>query len=147
MSSFIKHTAIKVHDDKKRWINIEDFRFYHSDDLEWDYDEVKAWFIFDWCSIPLCIFWPKVEPCTITSCCYHDWLVNCKKYWYWKTQYLFLVALRVDKVKTFKMIRYYIWVCIWCWYSRYKISDKLFRLNLKIKYNLKVFSNWIKKNI
>lgn len=95
------------------------FRFYHNDSLEWDYDEVEEWFIFDWCSIPICILWQKVEPKTITPCCYHDRLFKKKKYWFFKSNYLFLKSLKVNWVSICKRSRYYLWVTLFWWIKRY----------------------------
>jgi len=117
MSSFTEHSSIKPF--WKKWINKKTFRFYHSDTRTWTYDIIPAWFVFDWCSIPICILWQRVEPETITSCCYHDWLYKTKKYSFFKSNYLFLVALRVDWVKPFKMIRYWLGVTLFWWITYY----------------------------
>jgi hypothetical protein len=117
MSSFINHSKIEAH--WKQWKNLESFRFYHNDNKLWIYDEIEAWFIFDWCSVPFCLFWQKIEPDTLTPCCYHDWLVKYKRYWYWKSNYLFLVSMRINWTSTWKKIRYYLWVTLWCWITWY----------------------------
>ena len=118
MSSFTKHSNIKPHLDK--WINVEEFTFYHDDSLTWIKDIIPAWFEFDGCSIPLCIFWKKVEPNTITACCYHDWLFREQKYWFFKSNYLFLIALRITGASAFKRAKYWFGVTLFWWITRFK---------------------------
>jgi hypothetical protein len=129
MSTFTDHSIIEASWNK--WRVTEAFRFYHDDNKKWIYDEVEEWFEFDWCSIPICILWPKIEPCTLTACCYHDWLFKYKPYWFFKSNYLFLVAMRVDKVKTMKKLRYYIWVNLWWWITRY-LTGKTSKFNILV---------------
>ena len=124
--SFKEHSIIKANWDK--WENTQGFRFYHDDDKKWNFDYVPAWFIFDWCSIPICLFWQKIEPKTLTSCCYHDWLFRDKPYWFFRSNYLFLVAMRVDWVPTRKKLRYYMWVNMFWWITRF-ITGKTSKLN------------------
>lgn len=116
MSSFTEHSHIKPH--WKQWINTKAFRFYHEDSKKGLYDEVQKNFVYDWCSVPFCIFWQKIEPDTLTSCCYHDWLFSTKKYWFYKSNYLFLVAMRVDWVSWFKRFKYWLWVTLFGWIVR-----------------------------
>jgi len=123
MSSFTKHSNIAPH--WEQWKNTKSFRFYHDDSKTWICDEVPEWFIFDGCSIPLCIFWQKIEPATLTACCYHDRLFRHKKYWFFYSNYLFLLAMRVDNVRISKRIKYYIWVNLFWWITRnYEIIKK-----------------------
>jgi len=117
MSTFTDHSIIET--SWEQWRVVELFRFYHKDTETWIYDEIEEWFEFDWCSIPFCIFWQRIEPATLTPCCYHDRLVRYKIYWYWKSQFLFLHSMKVYKVKPLKRARYFIWVCLWCWITRY----------------------------
>jgi len=132
MSSFTKHSNIAPNWCK--WLNLETFRFYHDDNMKWKYDEVPEWFEFDWCSIPFCIFGQKVEPDTLTSCCYHDWLCVNKEYSLIKSNYLFLIAMRIDWVKPWKRFRYYFWVSIWWWLFRFFIWKTSRLSNLIDKY-------------
>jgi len=142
MSQFTENIWIAPLPKTNKWTTTKSVRFYIYELGIWDYIEIPAWFPFDWCSIPICIFWPKVSPKTITPCALHDYLFEKKIYWYHFTNFIFYKALRVNKVWLFKSLRYLFWVTIGGWVSYYQIVDKI---SVAVKRRLKL-SEFISNN-
>lgn len=117
MSAFTKHSAISPDKEKKQWINRQQFGFWENEDKTGDYIVVPANFKFDWASVPR-LFWvlfPPVEPSTITAACLHDWLYVKKQYGLWKSDALFLKALKADWVFLLKRWAMFLWLKLWSW--------------------------------
>lgn len=118
MSSF---TNSKSHITARnwKWYTSINFKYYFSDNLEWEYIEVDTWFEFDGCSIPICIFWQKVEANTISSCCLHDWLFKNRQYSLLQTNRIFRDALFVESWSKYIAYKYWLWVTLFGWFIWY----------------------------
>ena len=134
MSVFTENINIAPLPKKNKWITTKPIRFYIYELGIWEYVDIPSWFDFDWCSIPICIFWAKVSPKTITPCCLHDYIFSHKLYWFNFSNFLFYKALRINWVWIIKSLRFLIWVTLFWWIAYYKIKDKIIT-NLKKIWN------------
>lgn len=124
MSNYTWHTSIEPIPKEDLWLNKNSFSFYIEDE-SWEKIVVPKDFKFDWASVPrlLRILFPKVEPRTIRAACLHDYLFRIK-YWYCKSNIIFLLALKIDWVNVIKRYLMFIWVMFWWWYSYYFKKNK-----------------------
>ena len=127
MSVFTEFISIRPLPKEKKWITTKELIFYINDTCEGEYIEVPCWFVFDWCSIPICIFWSKIEANTIACCLIHDymWVTLKKKYSFSESNLIFLNALKANWVSRIKRIRYYLWVTLFWWIIYYNLISKI----------------------
>ena len=125
MSQFTENIWISPIPKTGKWTTTKCVRFYIYELWIWDYIDIPAWFTFNGCSIPLCIFWPKISPKTINPCCLHDYLFEKKIYWFHFSNFLFYKALRINKVCLVKSVLYLVGVSCFWWISYYDIVDRI----------------------
>jgi len=138
MSVFTENIGIAPLPKEWKWTTTKSFRFYIHELWTWPYVDVPAGFKFDWCSIPICILWARVNPKTINPCCLHDYLFQKRTYWYHFSNFLFFKALRISGVWLFKSLIYLIGVTIGGWVSYYQIVDRISD-SIKRRLNLSEF--------
>ena len=113
-----------------KWATTRNFKFYLDDNMEWEFIEVPSWYETDGASIPkfLCFLWSKVEPDSISSAILHNYLYHTQQYSLWKSDLIFLDALRVEWCNILKRYLLFIWVKLWGWivwnYKKYFKNKK-----------------------
>ena len=145
MSVFTENINIAPLPKEWKWITTKPLRFYIYELWVWPYIDIPSWFKFDWCSIPICVLWARVNPKTINPCCLHDWLFMKKTYWYHFSNYIFYKSLRICWVWFFKALFYFVGVTLGGWIRYYQIVDKI-SVSIKKRLNLSEFISNIFKN-
>jgi len=143
MSVFTENIWIAPLPKTGKWITTKGFRFYIYEVWSGEYIDVPAWFEFDWCSVPICILWSKINPKTINPCCLHDRLYKKKLYWFHFSNRIFFKALRSNSISLFTGTKYLLGVSLFWWISYYNIIDRLWtsirrRLHLSEKISDKI---------
>lgn len=81
MSSFTEASAFRPiweGEHKGKWLVVEAFDWYLSNDLTGPFIRVEAGFIFDGATVPhpLTILFPRVHPSYMQAAALHDWLLK-----------------------------------------------------------------------
>lgn len=134
MSSFTKFASIHPVLKEDRWITTNELEYFENDDLTGKKWTVPCWFKTDGCTIPICIFGPKISPKTIAPCVLHDYLWESRA-WFIYGNIHFYKWLRAVKVSKPRRIIYFLWVTLFWWIPYYVVYYiKEIRLWMNKKY-------------